>query len=133
MRATAAARSCLGNLVELVDHDQRCRPVPRERGAPAVDDVEVGDGVDDVDDAARPHPFDAAEADQPGHRDGVGQAAGLDDDGVEGQPRVGELLQRLVQPAVVGQAADAATGDRHGLVDLPGHQGGVDVDRRQSR
>ena len=123
----------LGDLVELVDHDQRCRAVAGGCGAAAVDGVEVRGGVDDVDDAARPDPLDPAEADDPGQGDGVGEAAGLDDDGVQRQPRVGELLQRVVQPALVGQAADAAAGDRRRLVDLPGHQCGIDVESRRSR
>ena len=85
-------------------------------------------GVDDVDDTTRPHPLDPAEADQPGHRDGIGQATGLHDDRVKGQPGIGELLQRLVQPVVVVQAADTAAGDRDGFVDLAGDQSSVDVD-----
>ena len=54
--------------------------------------------------------------------DRVGQAAGLDDDGVEVKPWVGELGQRIVESAVVRQAAHTAAGDRLGFVDLAGDQ-----------
>ena len=89
----------------------------------------MGGGVDDIDNAPRPHAGHAAEADEPRHRDWVGQAAGLDDDGVEVKPWIGELGQRLVESAVVRQAAHAATGDRAGLVDLAGDQSGIHVER----
>ena len=85
-------------------------------------------GVDDIDDAAGAHPVHAAEPDDPRDRYRIGEAAGLDDDGIQAELRIGELGQRVVEPALVGQAADAAAGDRRRFVDLPGDQRGVDIE-----
>ncbi len=127
MRRSAAARAPFGDLVELVDHHQGGSAVACRRGGIPVDGVEVSGGVQHVDDPALAHTVDAAEADDPGDRDRVGQTAGLDDDGVEAQLGIGEAGQRDVESALVGQAADAPTGDRRGLVHLSGHQPGIDV------
>ena len=117
-----------GELVQLVDDHQGRRAVAGGREATAVDGVEVGGGIDDVDDTARPHSLDPAVPDDPSQGDGFGEPTGLDDDGVQAEPRVGELLQRRVESALVGQAADAAACDRRRLVDLARHQGGIDVE-----
>lgn len=118
----------VGDLVELVDDDQCGRAVAGRRVRVPVDGVEVGGGVDHVDDAAGSDSVDTAEPDDAGDRDGVGQSARLDDDGVEAQLRVREPGQREVESALVRQTADAAAGDRRGLVDLARHQSGVDVE-----
>ena len=116
------------DLVEFVHHHQRRRTVAGRCGAASVNGVEVPGGVDDVDDTAVAHPGDLAEPDDAGDRCGIGNTAGFDDDGVEAQLRIGQLGQGGVELAVVGQAADAAAGDRCGFVDLTAHQCGIDID-----
>ncbi|MBG6095602.1 hypothetical protein HD557_001584 [Nocardioides luteus] len=115
--------------VGLVDHHQGGGCEPDRRRAPAVvEGVEVGGRVDDLDEPTAAYALDAAEPDQLGQGAGLGQPAGLDDDDVEPEPRVGQLLQGVVEAAGVGQAAQAAAGDGGRLVDLAGDEAGVDVD-----
>ena len=118
----------VGDLIQFVDHDQRSGAVPRGRKAAAVDGVEVRAGVDHVDHSAPAHVLGAAEPDDAGDRHRIRHSAGLDDDGVEIELRVGEFGQRVVEGVVVGQAADTPAGDGRRLVDLPGHQAGIDVE-----
>ena len=117
----------LGDLIELVDHHQGRRGVAGRRGGIAVHGLKVGHRVQDVDNAARSYAVHATEPEHAGDGQRVGQAAGLHDDGVEPQLRVGQPGQRHVEPTVVGQAADAAAGDRRRLVDLTGDQSRIDV------
>jgi len=64
-----------------------------------------------------------------GHRRGVGQAAGFDQDVVELLAAVQQLLQHLDQVfAHIGHAADAAVGHLEDLFLRTEHQVGIDVD-----
>lgn len=117
--------------IGLADHDERRGSVPRGQVLPRVDRVEVLDRVDNLDDAARADPLGAAESNEPREGDRVGDAARLDDDRVEAQPRIGQPLERLVEPARVGQAAHAPARDRGRLVDLAHDKTRVNVQRAE--
>ncbi len=118
----------LRHLVKFVDDNQRRHAVADGRQCAAVDGVEMVHGIDDVDEPARSNSADLTEGDKPRYCDRIGKTAGLYDDGVEAPNWVGELDKCIIEPTTIGQATNAAPGDRGGLVDLAGHQTGVDID-----
>jgi hypothetical protein len=84
--------------------------------------------IDDIDEAPETHAIDPAETDDPGDRNRVGQTAGFDHDCVQSELGISEFAQRIVEPAVIRQAADAAAGDGGRFVNLSGHQHGFDIE-----
>ena len=90
--------------------------------------VLVVDDIDDVDEAGIAHTPQCRRAQEPDQVGRFGQPRGLNEDGIQVRTGCDQAFQSRLQSAGIGHAAQAAARDGGRLIDLAGHQGGIDVD-----